>query len=227
MGSTESLYFTPDFFGYLKDLEKNNNREWFAKNKERYEESVQDPSVRFVADIAPRLRAFSSHLEANAKPFGGSISRIYRDVRFSKDKSPFKTSVGIHFNYRSGVGKMPGLPGLYLHLGAGESAAYGGAWRPEPPSLKKIRDAIASQPEAWKRATRTLAIEGESLSRVPPGYPADHPSAEDLRKKDFTTSIGFRDGEVTSPKFMDTFLGACKTMDPLNRFLADAMGIEW
>ncbi len=228
MGSTESLYFTPAFFGFLKDLAKNNDREWFAKNKGRYEESVQDPAVRFVADVGPKLKAFSSHLVADPKPFGGSISRIYRDVRFSKDKSPFRTNIGIHFSYRSGVGRMPGLPGFYLHLAPGESTAHSGVWQPEPPVLKKIRDTIAKNPESWKKAVGTkLEVEGESLVRVPPGYPPDHPFAQDLRRKDFVASKRFRDQEVTAPDFLDTFLAACKTMNPLNRFLADAIGIPW
>lgn len=225
---TESLYFTPAFFTFLKDLAKNNDRDWFAKNKGRYEEEVQDPAVRFVADVGPKLWEFSSHLLADPKPFGGSISRIYRDVRFSKDKSPFRTNIGIHFSYRSGVGKMPGLPGFYLHLAPGESTAMSGAWQPEPPALKKIRDTIATKPDTWKKAVGTkLEIEGESLVRVPPGYPPDHPFAQYLRRKDFVASMRFRDSEVAGSNFMATFLSACKTMNPLNRFLAEAIGIPW
>jgi uncharacterized protein (TIGR02453 family) len=223
-----ATYFTPAFFTFLRDLAANNNRDWFATNKERYETAVQAPAVRFVADAGPRLRALSPSMVADAKPYGGSISRIYRDVRFSRDKSPFRADVAIFFSHRSGHGRMPGLPGFALHLEAGKSRAYSGVWRPGPPGLKKIRDAIAKHPDSWKKAVRsTLEVEGEILARVPPGYPSDHPFAKDLRRKDFYASIPFRDSEVTSPKFMDRFLAACQTMDPLNRFLAQAMEIPW
>jgi len=228
VSSDESPHFTSASFRFLKDLAANNNREWFAKNKGRYEEVVQAPAVRFVADAGPKLKAVSEHLIADARPFGGSISRIYRDVRFSKDKSPFRTEVGIHFSYRSGGGRMPGLPGFFLHLAPGETAAHSGVWQPEAPAVKKIRDTIANDPGAWRKAIgHKLQIEGESLARVPPGYPPDHPFAMDLRRKDFIASVRFPDGQVTSPKFLDTFIDACKTMNPLNQFLARAIGIPW
>ena len=92
-----SKYFTPEFFAFFGELAKNNNKEWFTKNKERYEKAVQEPSLRFIRDAGQRLQKISSYIVADAKPFGGSLSRIYRDIRFSPDKSPYKTEVGIHF----------------------------------------------------------------------------------------------------------------------------------
>ena len=93
-----SKYFTPEFFAFFGELAKNNNKEWFTKNKERYEKAVQEPSLRFIRDAGQRLQKISSYVVADAKPFGGSLSRIYRDIRFSPDKSPYKTEVGIHFS---------------------------------------------------------------------------------------------------------------------------------
>ena len=126
MTSSSGGYFGPDFFGFLKDLEKNNNRDWYNAHKDRYVASIQEPSLRFIRDVGPKLKAFSPRLVVEAKPFGGSLSRIYRDVRFSKDKSPYRTNVGLHFWYKRSLGKEEGLPGFYLHLSSGESFAASG-----------------------------------------------------------------------------------------------------
>ena len=223
----ETKYFTADFFGFLKDLSKNNNREWFTKNKSRYEASVQQPSLRFIQDAGLKLKALSPHLVADARPFGGSLSRIYRDIRFSADKSPYKTEVGIHFWHGKAKGPEHMSPGLYLHLGLDGNFAGGGVWHPDAPILKKIRDQIVSKPDDWKAVRKKVEIEGDSLKRVPPGYDADHPFVLDLRRKDFLASRSFRESEVASPGFLDQFMATCKGMDPLNAFLAKATGLPW
>src|SRR3989475_6309732 len=201
-----AAYFTKDFFGFLKELEKNNNREWFNKNKGRYEASVQEPSLRFIRDAGSRLKAISPYLTADARPFGGSMMRIYRDVRFSKDKSPYRTTVGIHFSHKGTMGKAEHLPGLFLHLESGESGAYSGVWQPDAPTLKRIRDRIVDEPNIWKKVARgKLQLQGESLKRPPPGYDPNHPFIQDLRRKDFVSSRSFRDNQVTSPQFLASF----------------------
>ena len=226
MGENAS-YFTKEFFGFFRDLQKNNNKEWFHANKARYEEVVQDPALRFIRDAGARLRKISPHLVGEAKPFGGSLSRIYRDIRFSPDKSPYKTHVGIHFWHAKAEG-MEHSPGLFLHLESAESAAYSGVWRPEPPTLKKIRDRIVEEPDAWKKVLRSkVRFEGESLQRPPPGYDPKHPMIQDLRRKDFVGMRSFRDDDVTSARFLDTFVEAGMAMDPLNAFLAKAMDLPW
>lgn len=224
---TETTHFRSEFFGFLRNLAQNNNREWFTANKARYEEVVQGPALRFIRDAGARLRKISPYLVGEAKPFGGSLSRIYRDIRFSPDKSPYKTHVGIHFWHAKAEG-MEHSPGIFLHLGSGESGAYSGVWRPEAPTLKRIRDRIADEPDAWKKVLRSkVQLEGESLQRPPPGYDPRHPLIEDLRRKDFVGVRTFRDTEVTNPRFLDTFVQASKAMDPLNAFLAKAMGLPW
>jgi len=226
MGENAS-YFTSGFFGFFRELQKNNNKEWFHANKARYEEVVQDPALRFIRDAGARLRKISPHLVGEAKPFGGSLSRIYRDIRFSPDKSPYKTHVGIHFWHAKAEG-MEHSPGLFLHLESGQSAAYSGVWRPEAPTLKNIRDRIVQEPEAWKKVLRgKVRFEGESLQRPPPGYDPKHPMIQDLRRKDFVGMRSFRDNEIASPRFLDTFVEAGASMDPLNAFLAKAMGLPW
>jgi len=224
----KSKYFTAEFFGFFSDLAKNNNKEWFTKNKERYENAVQEPSLRFIRDAGPRLQKISPYLVADAKPFGGSLSRIYRDVRFSPDKSPYKTEVGIHFWHAKATGPEEMAPGYYLHMHSGETMAHSGVWHPDASTLKKVRDRIVDEPDAWKKVIRSrVAVEGDSLKRPPPGYDPNHPLIQDLRRKDFVSSRSFRDNQVTSPQFLDSFLEVCESMDPLNRFLAGAIGLPW
>ena len=224
----KSKYFTTDFFAFFSDLAKNNNKEWFTKSKERYENAVQEPSLRFIRDAGPRLQKISPFLVAEAKPFGGSLSRIYRDIRFSPDKSPYKTEVGIHFWHAKAPGPEEMAPGYYLHMHSGETMAHSGVWHPDAPILKKIRDRIVDEPDAWKKVIRSrVAVEGDSLKRPPPGYDPNHPFIQDLRRKDFVSSRSFRDHQVASPQFLDSFVEVCESMDPLNRFLAGAIGLPW
>lgn len=221
-------YFTTEFFGFFRDLEKNNNRDWFKANKPRYKEVVQEPAVRFIRDAGARLQKISSYIIGDAKPFGGSLSRIYRDMRFSPDKSPYKTHVAIHFWHAKAQGPEHMSPGLYLYLESGSSGVYSGVWRPEAPTLKKIRDRIVADPDAWKKVLRSrVRLEGESLQRPPSGYDPNHPLIQDLRRKDFVGARPLRDAEVASPRFLDTFVDACVSMDPLNAFLAKALGLPW
>jgi uncharacterized protein (TIGR02453 family) len=220
-------FFGPDLFRFLKDLERNNNRPWFQKNKARYEATVQEPAVRFIEAMGPRLARISPYLVADPRPFGGSLSRIYRDTRFSKDKRPYKTHVGIHFSHEDAT-KERNLPGYFFHIGAGESSVYSGVWHPAPSDLAKIRDAIVASPTAWARVVdRGIEIDGESYVRVPAGYDAKHRFADDLRRKDFFAGREFVDRVIAGPRFVAAFEDACVGLAPLNRFLSGAMSIRW
>jgi uncharacterized protein (TIGR02453 family) len=145
------------------------------------------PALDFIEAFAPRLEKISPHFRADPRPSGGSLFRIYRDTRFSKDKSPYKTNLGIHF--RHDRAKDAHAPGYYLHIGPGEVFAGGGVGHPDTDAAKRIREAIVADPERWKRATRRgafakrLELGGDSLKRVPPWADADHPLAEDLKRK--------------------------------------------
>ncbi len=196
-----SSYFSPQFFSFLRQLARNNNRDWFLRNKPRYEKLILEPSVRFIRDVRPKLKSVSPYLVADPKPFGGSLFRIYRDVRFSKDKSPYKTNVAMEF-WRKKTGKK-GFSGLYLH-------------------------AIVSRPEEWRKVKESgLKIDGDSLKRPPVGFDPNHEFIKDLMRKDFTAGTKFRDSQVTSPAFADQFVQEAKKLDPLNRFLAKALGLPW
>src|SRR5215467_10211615 len=152
--ATKQASFGPELFSFLTDLKANNNREWFAANKQRYEEQLLEPALAFIEAFAPRLAKISPHFLADPRPSGGSLFRIYRDTRFAKDKSPYKTNVGIHFR----------------HERAKDAHA--------PTS---IREAIVADPARWQHTTQTgafakkLRLGGDSLKRVPPWADPDHP----------------------------------------------------
>jgi uncharacterized protein (TIGR02453 family) len=219
-------YFTGALLEFLADLRAHNTREWFGKNKDRYEVTVRDPMLRFIADLGPRLRRISPHVTADARPVGGSMFRIHRDIRFSRDKSPYKTHLGAHFTHEHG-GRDAHAPGFYLHLEPGRSRGGGGLWHPDGPSLAKIRARIVARPGEWSAVRKRIDIKGEALRRVPPGYDARHRHAEDLKLKDFYVMESFSDREVCGRDFMKRFLDVCTETNPLMRFLTAALDLPW
>ncbi len=223
----EQLYFNASLFQFLVDLRFNNNREWFQANKKRYESDVRDPMLRFIADVGPHLETVSKRFIADPRPRGGSLFRIYRDVRFSKDKSPYKTNVGAHFRHE--VGRDVHAPGFYLHLEPGQVFVAGGVWHPGSGALTKIRDAIVEHPKSWQQATSSAAftLGGESLKRPPKGYESDHPLIEDLKRKDFIAHTEFTEEQACAPDFMDVFTQTCHAVAPLNKFLTTALELPW
>jgi uncharacterized protein (TIGR02453 family) len=219
-------YFSPALFEFLAELKTHNTREWFGKNKDRYERTVRDPMLGFIADLGTPLRKISDHVTADARPVGGSMFRIYRDIRFSKDKSPYKTHLGAHFTHERG-GRDAHAPGFYLHLEPGRSRGGGGLWHPDGPSVAKIRARIVARPGEWSAVRKRINVEGEALRRVPSGYDAGHPHSEDLKLKDFYVMESFSDRDVTGRDFMDRFLEACRNTNPLMRFLTAALELPW
>jgi uncharacterized protein (TIGR02453 family) len=182
--------FDPELFDFLADLAKHNDREWFAANKARYEAHVLEPALAFIEDFAPRLEQLSPHFRADPRKSGGSLFRIYRDTRFSKDKTPYKTNTGMHF--RHARAKDAHAPGFYLHLAPGQVFGGGGIWHPDTPTATKIRQAIVAHPERWREATREppfsdqlyLGGTDNMLKRIPSGFDADFEFADDLRRRD-------------------------------------------
>jgi uncharacterized protein (TIGR02453 family) len=217
--------FGPELFRFLADLKANNDRQWFAANKERYENEVRGPALDFVADFAPHLEKISPHFVADPRPSGGSLFRIHRDTRFSKDKSPYKTQVGIHFRHERA--KDAHTPGFYLHLQPGSVFAAVGIWHPDSQALTKIREAIADDSKTWQRATKGVALAGESLKRAPAGYDPEHPLIEDLKRKDFIAAVELTQKDACAPGFVERFAGTCKETAPLVRFLCGALDLAY
>ncbi|MFC1889346.1 DUF2461 domain-containing protein, partial [Thermodesulfobacteriota bacterium] len=167
-------YFTKETFAFLRELAANNNREWFRENKPRYVSQVRDPATLFIEDFGEHLKGISWHFVADPRPVGGSLFRIYRDTRFSRDKSPYKTHTGIQFRHVRG--KDVHAPGFYLHLEPRNVFAGIGIWHPDSAALAGIRNAICDAPSAWKRVVngkafrKVFEMDGESLIRAPKGY---------------------------------------------------------
>jgi uncharacterized protein (TIGR02453 family) len=229
--TTTQASFGPELFTFLADLRANNNREWFAANKDRYEEHLLEPALDFINAFAPRLERISPHFRADARPSGGSLFRIYRDTRFSKDKTPYKTNLGIHFRHERA--KDAYAPGYYLHIGPGEVFAGGGIWHPGTEGATRIREAIVADPERWRHATRTgafakrLELGGDSLKRVPRWADAEHPLAGDLKRKDFFGWARLSEDDVVAPEFVDEYARICRAAAPLTRFLCDALDVPY
>ncbi len=223
----KSAHFDAKLFRFLGELAVNNDRAWFEENKPRYHREVRDPFLRFIADFAPHLAKITAHLVADPRPAGGSFFRIYRDVRFSKDKSPYKTHAAAQF--RHARGKDVHAPGFYLHLDPTGSFVGSGIWRPDPDALKRIRAAIQATPKKWTKAkvADPWALSGDSAIRTPKGVDPDHPLIEDLKRKDFIAIARLSRKQVCSPDFLSYFAQLCRSATPLNRFVAEALGLPF
>jgi len=231
--ATEAPSFGPELFAFLNDLRDHNDRDWFAANKARYEADVLEPALAFVEDFGFRLQGISPHLRADPRRTGGSLFRIYRDTRFSKDKSPFKTHVGLHFRHVRA--KDAHAPGFYLHLEPGRVFAGGGIWHPDTPLANRIRDAIVARPDRWRAATRRPPFAGvmelggrdSALKRVPSSFDKAHEFADDLRLKDFFGWATLSQEAALAPGFLDRYTTICEAATPLMRFLCDTLDVEF
>jgi uncharacterized protein (TIGR02453 family) len=223
--------FPPDFFFFFEELALNNNRAWFNENKSRYYDSVVNPISEFIVCMAPRLKAISPHYIADPKPHGGSMFRIYRDARFSQDKSPYKTHAGVQFRHEAG--KDAHAPGFYVHL-AGDGLFFGGGvWLPPNPQLGRIRDFIVDNARSWSRIAnahrvRELGgIQGESLKRPPRGFDPAHPHIEDLKRKSFYVMANATAQDALDASFIEQVADAFRSAAPLNRFVCDALDLKF
>lgn len=215
-----------DTLKFLKDLAKNNRRDWFEKNKPRYIE-LKNRFDDFLEEVHAGLVKFDSSLASlNPKKIA---FRIYRDVRFSKDKRPYKTNMGAGFSSR---GKMEQEPGYYIHIEPGKSFIAGGLYMPDPPNLAKVRQEIDYNPDRLLRVLndkkfKKLFKDGlgdwDKLKTAPKGYPKDHPHIDLLKNKSFVVSHYFTDEEVTSKNFVKTVVEISKSIKALNDFLAEAI----
>jgi uncharacterized protein (TIGR02453 family) len=229
--SVESPSFSPELFAFLRELAEHNDREWFAANKPRYVADVQEPALAFVEDVGVRLGDVSRHLVADPRTNGGSLFRIYRDTRFSKDKSPYKTQVGIQFRHERA--RDAHAPGFYLHLEPGTVFMGCGTWRPESATLHAIRTAIAAKPGRWTAVVQApgfaerFRLGGEALKRPPAGFDRDHPLIEDIKRKDFIAITDLSEEAVTASGFLDEFLERCDAAGDFMRFLCDAARVPY
>jgi uncharacterized protein (TIGR02453 family) len=223
----KELQFTPELFEFLRELKNNNNKEWFDPNKQRYLDDVRDPMLAFIAAIGPRLREVSPYLVADPKR---SMFRIYRDIRFSKNKDPYKTVASAFFFHQT-AGKEG--PGVYLHLEPDSCFLGIGLYRPDTVSRTKVTDAIAKKTDAWRDAVsgkefrKLFSMEGDSLAKIPKQYDPDHPFVEDLKRKDFIVVSQFSEKQACSKDFIDTVCNLSLTAGPYLGFIVKALGLKW
>jgi uncharacterized protein (TIGR02453 family) len=162
---------------------------------------------------------------------GGSLFRIQRDTRFAKDKTPYKENTGMQFRHI--MAKDVHAPGFYLHLQPGECFMGLGLWRPETKVAYQIRERIDADPTGWKKATRgkrftdVFSLEGDSLTRPPKGFDANHPLIEDLKRKDFIASTRLRQSDITTDHFLEDFTANCKKAAPFMKWLCEAVGVPF
>lgn len=228
---TEFQGFPEDFFAFFEDLKRNNARDWFNENKSRYTESVVNPISAFIVSMRPHLKKISTHYTADPKPHGGSMFRIYRDTRFSKDKTPYKTHAGIQFRHEAG--KDAHAPGFYVHLAAEGVYFGGGIWNPPGPQLGRIRDFIADNARSWSRISNankvkeTGGIKGDSLKCPPRGFDAEHVHIDDLKRKSFYIMTELDAAEALKPDFVEVVTEGFRRAAPLNRFITDALDLPF
>ena len=226
--------FTVGAFTFLRQLKRHNEREWFKAHKEAFDQRLMQPMRLFVEEMDVRLATIAPEIHGSPKR---SIFRIYRDTRFSKDKSPYKTHLGCWFTHtRAGHGvgtETHGAgAGFYCHFEPGASLVAGGIWMPSRPSLAAIRERIAGASDELAKVMKGKAIrerfgslsdEGR-LTRVPRGFSPDHRAAEWLRYSSFTASAPLTDGEVLSAELPQLVARDFKTLLPLVRWLNNALG---
>lgn len=223
--------FPRDFFRFFRELAANNNRPWFEANRDRYRESVVDPMLSFIEAMAPRLESISPHYRAIAKAHGGSMFRIYRDTRFSKDKTPYKTHAACHF--RHARGKDAHAPGFYAHFENGGLYFGGGIWRPPSKELGLIRAFIADNPAAWRRIVRAKAVrdrgglQGDQLKRPPRGFDPEHEHIGDLKRKSFYVMGRANQSLAYSPELVKEVTAAFRAAKPLSHFICDALEVPF
>ena len=224
--------FPKDFFQFFKELARNNERPWFEENKERYKSSVVAPMSDFITAMSPRLAKISKHFVADPRPNGGSMFRIYRDVRFAKDKRPYKEHASCHFRHTGA--KDVHAPGFYMHFAPDEVRFGGGMWMPEPDALSKIRHAIASGPKAWRKViedkgfkTTFKEIHGDALSRPPRGFDPEQPYIDDVKRKSFFAMRESTAQAAQSARLLDEVEATFRAAKPLMKFLCEAVGASY
>jgi len=218
--------FSKKTLKFLKDLEKNNNRDWFNANKQIYEDVVRSPALEFIESMAPALQKVSPYFNANAKKVGGSLMRVYRDTRFGTDKTPYKTNIGIHFRHVRA--KDVHAPGFYVHIEPKEVFFGAGIWRPESSTRKAVRTLMAEHPDEWLGITKKLtrkgdfSLEGEFLKRAPKGFSPDHPLIDDLKRQDYIAVCSLSTAAIVATDFPKQVAKLMKSSAPLMEFLCTA-----
>ena len=225
MTPTSTPHFPNETLAFLRALKRHNDREWFRERRHLYDQRVRAPMLAVIDRLARDLPRFAPQLVVSPKV---SLYRVYRDTRFSPDKSPLKTHVAAVFPCR-GLARHEGA-GLYFEVAPGHCWIGGGMYAPQPWQLRMVREHIASQPRAFRRIVESRsfrriigALDGERLARVPPGFPRDHQAAEYLKFRQFLAGREFPGTFATLPRFYAELLKIFRVVAPLAQFLNEPL----
>jgi uncharacterized protein (TIGR02453 family) len=223
--------FSQNTFRFLDELAANNNKTWFEANKKNYELLVREPALHYIEEMAPVLASFAPSFRAEPRKIGGSLMRVYRDTRFARDKTPYKTNIGIQFRHQ--LGKDIHAPGFYVHIASDECFFAVGCWHPEADALNGIRNLIADKPEKWlaarddKKFNASWNLGGDSLTRPPRGYDMNHPLIADIKRKDFIAMSPLSISEVTGRGLVKLSGKRFTATAPFMKFLCDAIAVPF
>ncbi len=227
-----STYFSEASFKFLRGLARNNDKVWFNTHKQQYEDHVRQPFLRLLTDLQPDLAQISGHFRSDPKTVGGSLFRIYRDARFSTDKSPYKNWQGARL-YHERRKQVP-APSFYVHLQPNESFVGAGLWHPEPDTQRRVRQFIFENPGSWKAAAHAPKFrkrfdfeESEVLVRAPRGFPADFEFIEDLKHKNFVFWRSLDNATMTGPRLRQTLATDLEALAPFMDYLCAALDLEF
>ncbi len=233
---TEFTGFPTAAFTFLKGLTEHNDREWFEARRDTYETALREPMKSLIEEMDSRLATFVPEITGTVK---GSMFRIHRDVRFSKNKAPYKTNAASWFFHRDSKGTVGqdavhGGAGMYFHLEPRACFAGGGVWMPPSPVLKRVRasldvgheefEAIVNA-KPFRKLLGTMETEA-MLKRMPRGYDPGHPAAVWLRYQSFTAGCALKQSDVTTAALADRLEEIFRTITPLVRWLNTAMGFR-
>jgi uncharacterized protein (TIGR02453 family) len=225
-------YFSDASYKFLRGLARHNDKAWFAEHKQQYEDHVRQPFLRLITDLQPDLTEVSEHFRADPRTVGGSLFRIYRDSRFSNDKTPYKTWQGARlFHERR---KEVPAPSYYIHLAPGENFIGAGIWHPEPDTQRKLRQFIFDNPGSWKAAAHAPAVRkrydfetSEKLVRPPRGFPADFEFIDDLKHRNWVLWRAIDDDTMTGPRLRQTLAKDLAALAPFVDYLCAALDLEF
>lgn len=223
---TTNTHIPKTGFDFLKKLKKNNNRDWYVSHKPDFEENLKFPLEQVIIELDELLKKEAPQISFNPKR---AIFRMNRDVRFSADKSPYKTNVGAFFSFVT-KNKKEDYPGLYLHVEPGKCLIGGGLYMPSGEQIRKVREMIIKNPERFKKITTNSTVKkyfggltGEKLKSAPKGISKDHPLIEDLKWKQFVFIKKYKDSDFQSGSLAKKLQKEYAAMMPLIKWIDEAM----
>jgi uncharacterized protein (TIGR02453 family) len=227
-----SRYFSDRSFKFMRGLARNNDRIWYQAHKADYETHVRLPFLQLLTDLQPGLLGVSEHYRADPKPVGGSLFRLHRDTRFSKDKTPYKRWQGARLFHARG--REIEAPSFYVHLEPGASFVGAGLWHPQPATQRQVRQFIFDNPGSWETAAHAPAFRrrydmdmSDTLVRPPRGFPADFAFVDDLKRRNFVAARGLDDTLIVGPRLRQTLERDLQSLAPFVDYLCAALDLEF